>query len=296
LRFEDCTADAGVPDLSIAEAVARGAKTLVIGVANAGGLLPPAWTRTIVEGLNTGLDVASGLHTRLSSIADVRAASESTGQRLIDVRVPGQDYPVGTGRPRPGRRMLTVGTDCSVGKMYTTLAIEHEMSRRGVSVRFCATGQTGIFIAGSGVPVDAIPADFISGSVEDLAPGNAPNHWDLVEGQGSLFHPSFAGVSLGLLHGAQPHALILCHEPTRTHMRGLPDQSLPDLNTCMEANLMAARLTSPGVRFVGIAINTSALAPDDAGTCLARIEADFGLPAVDPVTTGVGPLVDALLA
>ncbi len=295
-RSKDCAADAGVPDLNIPQAVAQGAKTMVIGVANAGGVLPPEWTLTIVEGLNNGLDVASGLHTRLNSVPDIQAASETTGQRLIDVRVPDREYPVGNGSPRTGRRMLTVGTDCSVGKMYTTLAVEREMSRRGVTARFCATGQTGIFIASSGVPVDAIPADFISGSVETLAPENAPDHWDLVEGQGSLFHPSFAGVSLGLLHGAQPEALILCHEPTRAHMRGLPDQPLPDLHTCMETNLNAARLTSPNVIFTGVAVNTSALAPDAAAACLGQIETEFGLPAVDPVTTGVGPLVDALLA
>ena len=296
LRLENCAADAGVPDLSIEDAAARGANTLVVGVANAGGVLPSSWSETIVGALNAGLDVASGLHTRLDSVDEILAASRSTGRRLIDVRIPDQVYPVGTGVPRPGRRMLTVGTDCSVGKMYATLAIEEEMPRRDVPAHFRATGQTGIFIASSGVPVDAVAADFISGSVECLTPENTADHWDLIEGQGSLFHPSFAGVSLGLLHGSQPEALILCHEPTRTHMRGLPDQPLPSLVTCMEANLQAARLTSPHVRFAGAAVNTSALTPAEAKACLNRIQAETGLPAVDPVKSGVGLLVDALQA
>ena len=143
--------------------------------------------------------------------------------------------------------------------MYTALAIERELQSRGLHATFRATGQTGILIAGSGIAIDAVVADFISGAVEAIAPSNDHDHWDIIEGQGSLFHPSFAGVSLGLLHGSQADALVLCHEPTRTHMRNLPEYPIPGLQECIERNLEAARLTNPKARFVGASINTKAL-------------------------------------
>jgi uncharacterized NAD-dependent epimerase/dehydratase family protein len=178
--------------------------------------------------------------------------------------------------------------------MYTALAIEKEMRRRGLKADFRATGQTGILIAGEGVSVDAVVADFISGAVEWLTPANDADHWDLVEGQGSLFHCSFAGVSLGLLHGAQPHALVMCHEPTRPHMRGLPHYKLPALRECIDANVAAARLTCPDATCVGIAMNTSALDESQADSVMKQAADAFGIPCVDPVRTGVGPLVDRL--
>jgi uncharacterized NAD-dependent epimerase/dehydratase family protein len=168
------------------------------------------------------------------------------------------------------------------------------MRARGLKADFRATGQTGIFIAGDGVSIDAVVSDFVSGAVEWLAPENEPDHWDLVEGQGSLFHASYAGVTLGLIHGAQPDALVMCHEPTRPHMRGLPHYKLPDLQTCIDANLAAARLTNPAVRCVGLSLNTSALDPAAAERTLREIELKYGLPAVDPLRTGVGKLVDVL--
>ena len=221
-------------------------------------------------------------------------ARAALGRTLFDVRHPTRDFTVGTGARRPGKRLLAVGTDCSIGKMYTTLALEKEMRARGLKADFRATGQTGIFIAGAGVSIDAVVADFISGAVEWLAPANDPDHWDLVEGQGSLFHASYAGVSLGLLHGAQPDLLVMCHEPGRPHMRGLPHYRLPDLGECIEANLRAARLTNPDVRLLGFALNTSALDAAAAKGALREVEARFGLPAVDPLRTGVAPLVDAI--
>ena len=175
--------------------------------------------------------------------------------------------------------------------MYASLAIEREMRARGMKVDFRATGQSGILIAGDGIAVDAVVADFISGAIEWLAPANEPDHWDVIEGQGSLFHASFAGVSMGLTHGAQPDALVLCHEPTRVHMRGLPEYPLPDLKVCLEANLEAARLTNPAVAAVGVAVNTSALPDGEAKALLKDIEADLGLPAVDPFRDGAGPIV-----
>jgi uncharacterized NAD-dependent epimerase/dehydratase family protein len=224
----------------------------------------------------------------------VKSAAQRHGRQLFDVRHPMREFGVGTGAKRSGKRMLCVGTDCSVGKMYTALACEKEMHARGLKADFRATGQTGIFIAGSGVSVDAVVADFISGAVEWLSPANEPDHWDLVEGQGSLFHASYAGVSLGLLHGAQADALILCHEPTRKHMRGLPHYPLPDLQACIDANVVAGRLTNPAVTCIGASINTAALTEPAARDYLRRVEDKLGMPAVDPFRTGVGPLVDRL--
>ena len=178
--------------------------------------------------------------------------------------------------------------------MYTALALDAEMKKRGMKSTFRATGQTGIFIAGEGISVDAVISDFISGAVETIAPANEPDHWDVVEGQGSLFHASFAGVSMGLIHGSQPDAIIVCHEPTRTHMRGLPGYKLPDLKTTLEVNLMHARLTNPACVVAGFAINTKSLDDAAASKLFAEVEAEFGLPCVDPVRTGVAALVDKL--
>jgi len=293
-RLPGCASDLGLDDLAPAEAAARGARTMVIAVVNRGGTLPEAWVPVLIEALDAGLDLASGMHMRLGHVPEIADAAARLGRTLHDVRHPPRDFAPGTGAPRPGRRLLTVGTDCSVGKMYTALALERAMRARGLNADFRATGQTGILIAGEGVAVDAVIADFISGAVEWLAPAADPDHWDVIEGQGSLYHPSYAGVSLGLLHGAQPDALVLCHEPTRTHMRGLPGRPLPDLKDCIDGHLAAARLTSPQARFIGISVNTAALDERDATTCLAALEDETGLPCVDPLRTGVARLVDAL--
>ncbi len=294
-RLPGCKADVKLDDMTLAEGWEKGARTLVIGVVNQGGFLPEHWTASIVEALQLGYDVASGLHSKLVDFPDVAAAAEKYGRQLFDVRHPSARFETGTGVKRSGKRCLAVGTDCSVGKMYTPLAMEKEMLARNMKVSFRATGQTGIFIAGTGVSVDAVVADFISGAVEQICPENDPDHWDLIEGQGSLFHPSFAGVTLGLTHGAQPDALVLCHEPTRIHMRGLPNQPLPDLQTCLELNLSVAHLTNSDAKFIGVAINTANLENNKVETYLAEVEQLLGLPTVDPVRTGVGRLVDELL-
>lgn len=293
-RGNECRTTIGLPDMGFEQAVAAGANTMIVGVANAGGVMGPETVAHVIAALHAGLNVASGLHERLGSHAEIVAAAAECGRTLFDAREP-PVTPVGKGLPRAGKRLLAVGTDCSVGKMYTTLAVERELRVRGVPADFRATGQTGIFIAGRGIPLDAVVADFISGGVEWLAPGRDDGGWDLIEGQGSLFHPSFAGVSLGLLHGAQPDALVLCHEPGRPHMRGLPHYKLPDLAICLEANLRAARLTSPNVVPVGVAINTSGLLPDEAARTCAKIQAELGLPCQDPVVNGVGRIVDRML-
>src|SRR5712692_6486953 len=242
------------------EAAAAGVKTVIVGTTNRGGVLGEGWEGLLVRALELGLDLASGLHHRLTDIPALREAASRFGRQIADVRHPTREFAVGNGLKRPGKRLLTVGTDCSIGKMFTALAIEKEMRARGVKADFRATGQTGIFIAGDGVSIDAVVSDFVSGAVEWLSPANDPDHWDLIEGQGSLFHASYAGVSLGLLHGAQPDALVVCHEPTRKHMRGLPQYPLPDIEACIDANIAAARLTNPNVTCIGASINTSHLA------------------------------------
>jgi len=294
LRLPGCKADLKLPDKTVEAAAKEGARTLVVGVANRGGVINENWIPVLVQALESGMDLASGLHRRLTEVPALKAAAERYGREIHDVRHPTREFEVANGKPRAGKRLLTVGTDCSIGKMFTSLALEREMRRRKMKADFRATGQTGILIAGDGISVDAVVADFISGSVEWLAPANEPDHWDLIEGQGSLYHASYAGVSMGLLHGAQPTALVMCHEPTRTHMRGLPHYPLPALKTCIEVNLQAARLTSPEVAMVGIAINTSALDSAAAEKLLKQTADQFGLPCVDPVRTGVGPIVDRI--
>jgi uncharacterized NAD-dependent epimerase/dehydratase family protein len=286
----------GLPHFEFAEAAAQGARTLIVGVANAGGKMSEEMIAHILTALAAGLNIASGLHQRLTSVPEIAAAAAAGGLQLFDVRELPQHLDVGKGTRRSGLRLLTVGTDCSVGKMYTTLAMERELRRRGVNADFRATGQTGIFIAQSGVPIDAVVADFISGAAEWISPARDDGGWDLIEGQGSLFHPSFAGVSLGLLHGAQPDALVLCHETGRQHIRGIPGRQLPDLKACFEANLDAARLTCPDVVAVGVALNTSSLSRDEAVAACLATEDRLGLPCQDPVAMGVDRIADHLLA
>ena len=294
IRLDDCHADLGLPDMTIDEAAAQGARTLIVGVANRGGILSDAWTETICAAIERGMDVASGLHRKLSDVPAIRDLAEARGRALFDVRHPSRDFPLANGKRRSGKRLLTVGTDVSVGKMYTALALEREMRARGMKADFRATGQTGILIAGDGVSVDAVIADFISGAVEWLCPDNEDDHWDVIEGQGSLLHASYAGVTLGLAHGAQADAIVVCHEPTRPHMRGLPDYPMPSIDACMKAQLEACALTNPGVRCVGAAINTSRLDPAAAEATIKDAEDRLGLPATDPVRHGVARLVDAL--
>jgi uncharacterized NAD-dependent epimerase/dehydratase family protein len=293
-RLPGCGADLGLPDVTIEEAASRGAKTVIVGIANRGGVIAENWLPSLLLALDRGMDLASGLHRRLSDVPQLKECAARLGRQLSDIRHPTHEFEVASGKKRSGKRLLTVGTDCSLGKMYTALAIEREMRKRGMKADFRATGQTGILIAGSGVSVDAVIADFISGATEWLTPANDDDHWDIVEGQGSLFHPSYAGVSLGLLHGAQPGVLVMCHEPTRTHMRGLPHYPLPSLRECIDANVAAARLTNPEVRCAGISINTSALDASTADSLLKQTEDAFGLPCVDPVRGGVAAIVDRL--
>jgi uncharacterized NAD-dependent epimerase/dehydratase family protein len=296
IRLPGCGADLGLTDMSLAEARDAGAKTLVIGVANRGGVISKEWKKVLVAALEEGFDLAAGLHNRLRDEPDLVAVAEATGRTLHDVRVPEVAYPIADGTPRTGKRCLAVGTDCSVGKMYTAMAMEREMHARGMKATFRATGQTGILITGDGVPLDAVVADFMAGSIEWLTPPNAPDHWDLIEGQGSLFHVSFSGVTMALLHGGQPDALILCHEPTRSHMRGLPGYTPPTLQTLWETAIPLARIANPACAVAGVAVNTQHMDDGPARDYLHNVEAETGLPATDPYRFGTGKLVDALAA
>jgi uncharacterized NAD-dependent epimerase/dehydratase family protein len=293
-RLPGCQADVGLPDLTLEEARARGARTVVLGVANRGGTIAESWRKVLVEALTQGFDIASGLHTLLRDQPDLRRAAEVHGGTLHDVRVPSIAYPIADGKKRSGKRCLAVGTDCSVGKMYTGLAMDAEMRQRGRKTTFRPTGQTGILITGGGVPLDAVIADFMAGAVEYLTPDNDDDHWDHIEGQGSLFHVSYSGVTLALIHGGQPDALVLCHEPTRTHMRGLPHYGLPTLEALRDTALPLARVSNPAAQVIGVSVNTKALGEDEALACCREIEERLGLPTVDPYRHGAGRLVDAL--
>ena len=293
LRLPGCGADLGVADLTLEEAAAQGAKTLVIGAVNPGGVLPQPWRASLLEALRHGLDIASGLHTRLDSIDEVAQAARRFHRRLIETRHPEGPFRTASGRKRSGKRLLTVGTDCSIGKKYAALAIERELQRRGVRADFRATGQTGILISGSGIAIDAVVADFAAGAAEALSPDADEDHWDVVEGQGSLFHPSFAGVSLALLHGSQPDAFVVCHEPTRRTMRNV-ETPIAGIEDVIEQTTSLGRLTNPAIRCAGIALNTSALTPERAEQALLEAQRRFAVPACDPIRHGVAAIVDGL--
>jgi uncharacterized NAD-dependent epimerase/dehydratase family protein len=294
LRFSDRAVDLGLPEMSPQQAVAAGAKTLVVGIAPPGGQFPESWHPTLIKALYAGLDIAAGLHQRLNAIPGVADCAAKLGRQIHDVRHSDAKFQVGTGERRSGRRLLTVGTDCALGKKYTALAIAKAMTARGHRCDFRATGQTGILISGAGVAVDAVIADFIAGAAEALSPANDPEHWDIIEGQGALFHPAYAGVTVGLLHGSQPDALVLCHDPARKSLNGFPHMPVIGPEKAIEPYLAAARLTNPTVRFVGVALNTSALSETEADGVLKATSRLLGLPCADPMRGGVGPIVDAL--
>ena len=293
-RMPGCGADVGIADMTLDQAKAAGAQTLVIGVANRGGVISAAWKQVLLQALALGFDLASGLHNLLRDEAELVAAARAHGRSLLDVRVPSVAYPIANGVKRTGKRCLAVGTDCSVGKMYTGLAMDIEMQKRGMKSTFRPTGQTGILITGGGVPLDAVVADFMAGAVEYLTPDNDPDHWDHIEGQGSLFHVSYSGVTMALIHGGQPDALVLAHEPTRAHMRGLPGYALPSLEALRDMVLPIARIANPACQIVGVSVNTQHLSEEDALAYLAEVEGRMGLPTVDTFRQGAVRLVDAL--
>ena len=280
------TITTGLPRLTPAQARDRGARAMVIGVANIGGVISPLWKPLLLEALEAGLDLIGGLHTRLNNQADLQSAAVRLGRRLIDVRVPPPDIPVASGRKRTGKRLLTVGTDCAVGKKYTALSLTKAFAQRGLAADFRATGQTGILIAGKGMPMDAVVADFEAGAAEMLSPDADPNHWDVIEGQGSLSHPAYAAVSLGLLHGSQPDVIVVCHEAGRKTVLGAPGYSLVPLKEIIDLNLFLGRRTNPAIRCGGISINTAQMSAAESERYLAQVTAEIGLPAADPIRLG----------
>jgi len=295
LRFPGCTVDMGVPDMSVQEAVQAGVGSLVVGVAPIGGSIPAAWWQVIEAAARAGLDIVCGLHIKLADNKAIVAAAAEGGVRLIDVRVPPQNLPVGSGRKRTGKRVLMVGTDCAIGKKYSALALDQAMREAGMNSSFRATGQTGIMIAGEGLPIDAVVADFISGAAESISPDNDPDHWDVIEGQGSLFHPGYSGVSLGLLHGSQPDAFVVCHEANRETISGWDHYSLPSISECIELHMIMGRRTNPDIRCVGISVNTSSLSAGERQQYLAVLEQETGLPCVDPLINGCSAIANYIV-
>ena len=294
---EGATVTTGLPRLSPKEARARGARALVIGVANVGGMIAESWMPSLLEALDSGLDIISGMHTKLNDTAQLKSAAERRGRRLIDVRTPPRNIPISSGRKRTGQRLLTVGTDCALGKKYTALSLAREFGQRGVDADFRATGQTGIMISGRGIPMDAVVADFAAGAAEMLSPDAPARHWDVIEGQGSLFHPAYAGVSLALLHGSQPDVIVVCHQPGRERMLGT-DYPVPDLGETIDLNLRLGRRTNAAIRCAGVSLDTSRLEVGAAHRLLAEQSARLGLAVADPMRGGAAfeQLVDACLA
>lgn len=293
-RLTGCTVDLGLPEMTVETAIAAGAKSIVIGVAPSGGALKPAWVQVLKAALEAGLSVVSGLHRRLSAEPELVSAATAYGQQLFDVRVPPERIPIASGRKRSGKRMLMVGTDCCVGKKYTALAISRALEKRGASVDFRATGHTGILIAGGGIPMDAVVSDFLSGAAEMLTPDAEPDHWDVIEGQGSLFHPAYAAVTLGLIHGSQPDAMVLCHAVGRKVIDEYEDFAVPDLRDCIARYEQAASLTAPLSRVMAISLNTEALSDAAAYQACEDTSAATGIPCLDPMRHDLSVILDAL--
>lgn len=294
IRLPDCKVDLGLADLDIAAAKAQGVESIIMGVAPTGGQLPAHWQDELLVAIESGLTIASGLHQRLNKTKALDDAAKLNCAQLIDVREAPHSYPVANGVKRSGKRVLTVGTDCCVGKKYTALAIHRALGNAGVNTTFRASGQTGILISGAGIPLDAIVSDFVSGAAEALSPNNKEDHWDVIEGQGSLYHPGYAAVTLGLLHGSQADALVLCHEHGRETIDEYPGYPIADLAEYLSLYIGVARLTNPNVRWAGLSINTSSVAPERRQGVLADYEDRFKLPCIDPLHSDMNPLLARL--
>lgn len=290
------TVSVGVTRMSPAEAARAGAGSMVIGIASVGGKLPDAWLPDLLSAIANGLDIVSGMHTRLTSFATLVQAAKTHGVWLHDVRHTDRVFPAATGRKRTGMRVATVGTDCALGKKYSALALTNALKARGANATFRATGQTGIMIAGAGIAIDAVVADFIAGAAETLSPDNAPDHWDVIEGQGSLFHPAYAGVTLGLLHGSQPDAFVLCHDPARKTIEYFPDFPIPRLDDAIAQYTTAGRVTNRNIRCVGVSINSSSLTDQEWAEYRSALSKELGLPVCDPLRGAMDDIAQALLS
>ena len=288
------TVDLGLPQMGIAEAASAGVKSLVIGTAVIGGAIPDDWISVLEEAARAGMDIVAGVHTRLSEIPALASAAAEAGTRLVDVRVPPAGIPVGNGKKRSGKRLLTVGTDCALGKKYTALAIASAAAKRGIKATFRASGQTGIMISGGGIPIDAVVADFLTGAAEVLSPANEADHWDVIEGQGALHHPGYAPVSMGLLLGSQPDVFVVCTEAGREVVSGWPDFPLPSIQEVIDRTVAIGSRTNPNIHPIGISVNTSKLGEQEALEFLSSLESEHGIPATDLIRFGVEKLVDAM--
>jgi uncharacterized NAD-dependent epimerase/dehydratase family protein len=288
----------GLPRMTPRDARAAGAGSLVIGVATPGGAIPQLWLEVLFEAVACGLDVVGGMHAKLADIPELVEAARRHDCHLIDVRTPPPNIPIASGKKRNGKRLLTIGADCALGKKYTALAISRALVDRGVNAEFRATGQTGIMIAGAGVPMDAVVADFAAGAAESLSPDNDADHWDIIEGQGSLSHPAYAGVSLSLLHGSQPDVIVVCHDATRARMLGFSDFPLPTLGETIDLALRLGARTNSAIRCAGVSLNTSGLSGAEAERVLAETSATLHAPVADPMRGGAPfeALLDAIIA
>jgi uncharacterized NAD-dependent epimerase/dehydratase family protein len=283
-----------------AQGLALGPSAILVGIAPVGGQLPDEWRDWLKLAIERGLEIWSGLHTFIGDDPEIGPLARTRGVRIHDVRKPPPGLPVADGRAAEvdAYVILTVGSDCNVGKMTAQLQLRDELVRRGHRARFVATGQTGIFIEGWGIAVDAVVADFVAGAAEQLVlEGAKEADIVLVEGQGSVIHPGYSGVTLGLLHGSCPDGLILCHQSTRDYIGDYhgraPWVKIPPLKELVGIYERAAAPVRP-TRVLGICLNTFDLSEREAGAAVARAALETGLPVTDPVRFDPGPLVDAI--
>jgi D-glutamate N-acetyltransferase len=283
---------------TVADALAYKPDTALVGVATQGGRLPPAWQRLLRNAVEAGLDVESGMHLFLSDDPELAALADERGVELRDLRRPPSDLSVPTGAnlEQAAACVLTVGSDCAIGKMTVSLELDRAARARGIASVFVPTGQTGIAIAGWGIAVDAVVADFIAGAAERLVvEGAARGDLLWVEGQGAILHPQYSGVTLGLMHGSAPHAYVLCHQAGAQEIEGCPGHPLLPLRELVELHERMSLPARPA-KVAAVAVNTQHLAESDARAAVAEVEAETGLPADDPVRFGPDALLDAVLA
>jgi uncharacterized NAD-dependent epimerase/dehydratase family protein len=283
---------------TVEEAMPFGPTTAVVGVATQGGRFPPAWRAVLRRCIESGLDVESGLHEFLSDDSELAAVAARHGVELRDLRKPpeGLNVPTGANLDVDARIVLTVGSDCAIGKKTVAVELDLEARRRGIASVFCPTGQTGIAIAGWGIAVDAVVSDYIAGAAERIVIEGAARGGRLlfVEGQGSLVHPLYSGVTLGLLHGAVPHGLVLCHKAGASEIEGCPGHPIPALSELVELH-RAISLPARKADVVAVALNTADLEEGAARGAVAQASVDTGLPTDDPVRFGPARLLDAVL-
>lgn len=285
----------GIPIVSnLADLESADPDMLIIGVATPGGVLPAEWRGILRDAIQRGMEIVNGLHTMLGEDSELSALAEECGARIWDVRKPPEGLGVGMARARDisANTVLTVGSDCNIGKKICAIEIACELERRGKDALFLPTGQTGVMIAGRGLAIDRVISDFVSGAIEELLLDHQNHQWLIVEGQGAVFHPSYSGVTLGLMHGACPKAMVLCHYPNRRLLRHT-DIPIPPLEEQIE---MHERLMQPiqESRVIGVALNCFDLSDSEAREEISKTEDELNLPVTDVIRIGAGPLVDAL--